>query len=366
MIQLFRCVLCLIVMLVICGIWGYSVSRMLKIHIPHLSLQILCGFFAYFIVTEVLILPVVFLHNSLKLATILIVAMTCVITVMMFIVHRLGFLENVKKIQWNIWTMLALLITIVATVIAVFQSYSGYDTAYYIGEMNAFLYYGQFWTRDAVTGMVATPVIPLHYALSCFYPLFSVLAGIFHVEARLMALYVVRAQCVLLSSCVAYTWGYELFAKRNDSDAEKNIKGGDLLQNKNLAYKASHNYACGFVIACLLLGMFALSDHSSAFMMMVRGYESKGYCAAVVAPMCTYALILLCKNSNDTSAWSLLGLIAWASMPIAMSSMAVIPLAIGIIGLVLMIANREFFSVFWKCFLCVLPNLCLMAWYMLG
>lgn len=366
MIQLFRCALCLFVMLVICGIWGYSVSRMLKIHIPHLPLQILCGFFAYFIVAEVLILPVVFLHNSLKLATALIVIVTFVVTVTMLIAHRLGFLENVKRIHWNVWTILALIVAIGATVIAVFQPYSGYDTAYYIGEMNAFLYYGQFWTRDAFSGMIATSTIPLHYALSCFYPLFSILAGIFHVEARLMALYTVRVQCVLLFSCVAYTWGYELFVKRSNSDAKKNTKGGDLLQNKNLAHRVNHNYACGFAIACLLLGMFALSDHSSAFMMMVRGYESKGYCAAVVAPMCTYALILLCKNLNDTSAWRLLGLIAWASMPIAMSSMAVIPLAIGIIGLVLMIANREFFSVFWKCFLCVLPNLCLMAWYMLG
>lgn len=214
--------------------------------------------------------------------------------------------------------------------------------------MNAFLYYGQFWTKDAFMGMAEASEIPLHYALSCFYPLFSIMAYVFHVEARLIAMYMVRALCVILFACTAYTWGYDLFVK---DDGVSNRKS---------------NYGHIFTVCCLILGLFTLSEHSSAFMMMVRGYESKGYCAAVVAPMCTYALVRLCQDVRSQSNWRFLALIAWASMPVAMSSMAIIPLAIGIVGLTLMIMHKEIWNIFWRCLACVIPNLLLMAWYVLA
>ena len=341
MLQLVKCIVIIFLFLFMFTLWGHSVSRWLSIETPHLPMQMLVGFFAYFVVMEVVILPVVFLYNSLKLATILTLLVTLILTIVMLCRHRGGFWTNVKQIEFGLWTFVAVIVLCFVTGVAVFQQYLGYDPTYYIGEMTAFLNYGEFWTRDALKGMEMVSKIPLHYALSCFYPLFSIVAYIFHVEARIMALYVVRGLCVLLFGATTFCWGYELFDR----------------QKKN-------GYI--FTIICCVLSMFLLDDHSLSFMMLVRGNESKGYCAAVVAPMCVLALLRLCKNVESKSDWRLLGLVAWASMPVAMSSMAIIPVAIAVVGLSLMRCYRRFWYIFIRCFLCVVPNIILMLWYVAG
>ena len=338
--QLIRCAICLMILIIVFSIWGYSVSQWFKIRVIHLPIQILVGFFAYFIVMEIMILPVIFLHNSLHLAVDLVVAVTVLLTAWMLWKDRLGFWQNFIRISVTPWMVIAVCAVGLLTALAVLQQYMGYDTTYYVGEVNAFLYYEKFWTRDAFVGMAETSVVPLHYALSCFYPLCAIFSYLFQVDARLMMMFTIRALCVILFGCTAYSWGYGLFGKR---------------QNGAL-----------FTTICMTLCLFLMDDHSSSFMMMVRGYESKGYCAAVVAPMCTYALIMLCRDVESVSNWRLLGLIAWASMPIAMSSMAVIPVAIGVVGLALMIYHKKFWMIFKRCFYCVLPNMILMVWYILG
>ncbi len=344
--QLIRCALCLLVLLLLFAIWGHSVSKRLKIHIDHLPMQILCGFFAYFVLLQVIILPVIFLHNSLRLAEILVAGITLLLTIVMLLRDRMEWFAAVKSIPVSVWTLLAVIVGAGTVLIALRQQYLGYDTCYYIGQMNAFVTYGAFWSRDAFAGMTPSAAIPLHYALSCFYPFFAILAALFGVEARLMALYTVRALCIVLAGCTCYTWGYVLITRES--------------------VKEQHKCASLFTIICFILGMFTLSEHSSSFMMMVRGYESKGFCAAVVAPMCLYAIIALLRDKDAPGNWAFLGLLAWASMPIAMSSMAVIPLAIAIGGLILMIEYRQFWSIFWRCLVCVIPNMILMAWYILG
>lgn len=341
MLQLFKCVLCLVIVLMAFTVWGHSFGKWLGLREMHLPLKILCGGFSFFVVSQIVIIPMVFMRSSLKHTTWLWCLVILVLTMGMLYKDNQEYGTSMRQISIDVWTCLMLMVLGGIMLLAVRQQYLGYDTCYYVGQMNAFLQYDAFWTRDAFMGMAETSVIPLHYALSCFYPLWAMLAYIFQIEARLIAMYTARALCVLLSACVAYTWGYELFGKKT-------------------------KLAQCFVFLCLLLGMFALSEHSSSSMMMVRGYESKGYCAAVVAPMCMYALIKLFQDIDAAGNWKLLGLIAWASMPIAMSSMAIIPVAIAIVGLALMIEHRRVWDIFWKCFICVLPNMCFMAWYVLG
>lgn len=352
MFQLIKCVCILILFLLIFAFWGKSVARWLSIDMEHLPMQILAGFFAYFIVMEIVILPVIFLNNSLRFATVLCMGVTILITFIMLVCHRLSFTENIIRVRITPLCVATVVVLVIMVLLSVLQPYRGYDTTYYVGEMASFLYYGEFWTHDAFTGGLEVDTISLHYALSCFYPLFAIVAYIFQVEARLISMYTVRALCVILFACVAYSWGYELFG---DSKHEQGVSHR----------KAQERNAYIFTIVSLVLSFFLMDNHSSAFMMMVRGYESKGYCAAVVAPMCTLALIKVCKDVKDESNWRLLGLIAWASMPVAMSSMAVIPVAIGIVGLSLMIYHRQIRGILGRCIVCVVPNIILMAWYVL-
>lgn len=350
MLTLIRCGICLGMLLILFSIWGDSIASKININVKHLPMQILVGFFAYFIVMEVVILPVIFLKNNLVLAVGLVVGVSLILTVLMLWKRKLGSLNNVKKIAITPWLVLVVCVVGVMTILAVLQQYMGYDTTYYVGEVNSFLYYGEFWTRDAFGGMVESSVIPLHYALSCFYPLCAVFSYLFHVEARIMMMFTIRALCIMMFTCVAYSWGYEFFAGKDEIVSDKVRQRNGVI----------------FTTICMILCMFLMDGHSSFAMMVVRGYESKGYCAAVVAPMCTYALVMLCRDVESKSNWRLLGLIAWASMPVAMSSMAVIPVAIAIVGLVLMICYRKFWFIFLRCLCCVIPNIVLMAWYVLG
>lgn len=358
MLQLIRCVLCLAMIILLFAIWGYSISQRIKLSVKHLPMQILIGFFSYFFVMEAVILPVVFLYNSFYLAVGLVVAVTVVITAWMLWRDKAGFLQNIRSIAITPWLVMAVVAVCLMALLAVLQQYAGYDTTYYVGEMNAFLYYGKFWTKNAFSGLIPTTSVPLHYALSCFYPLGSVLAYLFHVDVRLMAMYTMRALCVLLFGCVAYSWGYGLFGIRENMDIS-------LADEDGVARIRQRNGSL-FTIICLVLCMFLMDVHSSSFMMMVRGYESKGYCAAVVAPMCTYALVQLCRDVDSIANWRLLGVVAWASMPIAMSSMAVIPVEIAIVGMVLIICHKQVWMILRRCIYCVLPNMILMAWYVLG
>lgn len=341
MLQLFKCVLCLLVMLVVFTVWGHGIGKRIGLREMHLPLQILCGCFSFFILSQIIIIPMIFLRISLRhTAWILLLALT-VVSLCVICRGRRKLWHAIFSQHISIWTCITLFVLAGLVLLSVRQQYMGYDTCYYVGQMNAFLQYDSFWTRDAFAGMAETSVIPLHYALSCFYPLWAIMAYFFHIEARLIAMYSIRSLCVILFACVAYTWGYEFFGKK-----EKN--------------------AYIFTLICLILSMFALSEHSSAFMMMVRGYESKGYCAAVVAPMCAYALIRLFKNIDSKADWRFLGLVAWSSVPIAMSSLAVIPFAVAVCGLAMMIENKRFWDIFRKCLICVLPNLCFLVWYVLG
>ena len=345
MLSLVRCALALICLLIVFYIWGSFLSYKLRLKDTHLPAALLVGFFAYFVVMEIIFIPIVFLCNSLKLATILVCVVSVGFTLYFLWAGKKHVFSELKRYISLPWNWIALLFTGVMALTATLEQYGGYDTTYYIGEMNSFLYYGKFWTRDAFVGLMETSEIPLHYALSCFYPLSAVFAYIFHVEARLMAMYTIRALCVFMFGCTAYTWGYRLFS----SDE-----------------KAAPRNGAWFCCICLIVCLFMTEYHSLAFFMMIRGYESKGFCAAVVAPMCTYALIEICKDGNDISGWKLLGLVAWSSMPIAMSSMAIIPLAIAVVGLALMVYYKKFWVIFKRCLICVIPNLVLMAWYILG
>ena len=334
MLSLALCGFVLALLIFIFLVYGEFFIIKLNIKSDSFPMRLLVGFFSYFIVMQLLILPIVFLKGSVDLACILWIVLNAFLRYeikngyRLFSDYRLGIFLTV------------LMLVVVMT--AVLTRYAGWDIAYYIGEMNEFLYHNSFWTHDALEGgtlalINGVPRINLHYAQSSYYPFWAILCRIFNIEARLMVLYTARALCVILSTMVAYCIGEEVFGDRKRANA----------------------LACVF----LVLALYATASHSSAAMMIQRGYESKGYCAAVVAPAIFLALYKVAKDYTDREAWIFTGLIAWASMPIAMSSMAIIPGAIIVVSISLMIYHRKFVPIFKPALICVLPNAAYMLWY---
>ena len=191
MLYLFRCVIALICILFVFSVWGTYMSEKLGVRKKQFPLYILVGCFSYFCVMEVVILPIIFLYNKLFFATLCVVIISVVPTIFMFYKSRKDWVEKLIDFLRKPMNLLMILAVALMALVAVLQQYSGYDMTYYIGEMNSFLYYGKFWTRDVFWGLRETNNIPLHYALSCFYPLSAVLTYIFKVEARLMSMYTI-------------------------------------------------------------------------------------------------------------------------------------------------------------------------------
>ena len=355
MVEILTCGIVFILLLMIFNIYGCFFCDKLNIKSNSYAMQLLVGFFSYFIVMQVLILPIVFLRGSVGLASILWVIFNIVsIAIMLFITkdkNRLNPIYGIEKKEVPL-ACITLCLTACVMALAVLTRYVGWDITYYIGEMAEFLYHDSFWTHDALEGGVRAYIngkdtLNLHYAQSVYYPFWAILCKVFHVEARIMILYTARAMCVLLSSCVAFTIGMEIF------------------QGDGISGVTARTRSRILVCIYLILSLYATASHSSAAMMIQRGYESKGYCAAVVAPALFTGLIMLAGKSADKhSAWFFTGLVAWASMPLAMSSMAIVPVAIVIFGLSQMIMDKKFFSVIKPVIICILPNVIYMAWYL--
>lgn len=339
MLSLALCGFVLALLIFIFLVYGEFFIIKLNIKSDSFPMRVLVGFFSYFIVMQLLILPIVFLKGSVDLACILWIVLN-VLSVAYFLRYEI---KNGYKLfsDYRLGIFLTVLMLVVVMT-AVLTRYAGWDIAYYIGEMNEFLYHNSFWTHDALEGgtlalINGVPRINLHYAQSSYYPFWAILCRIFNIEARLMVLYTARALCVILSTMVAYCIGEEVFVDRKRANA--------------------------LVCVFLVLALYATASHSSAAMMIQRGYESKGYCAAVVAPAIFLALYKVAKDYTDREAWIFTGLIAWASMPIAMSSMAIIPGAIIVVSISLMIYHRKFVPIFKPALICVLPNAAYMLWY---
>ncbi len=356
MLQILECGILFIILLLDFLAYGYSVGSRLGCKHLSLPMQVLVGFFAYFIEMQILILPIVFLGGTLKTASILWLIVTLGSLLIMVLLDKNGWhnrMFRLSKLSHNKLEHLTALSVLLVMVLAMFSRYVGWDITYYIGEVNEFLYYGTFWTHDAMKGGIEVSSISFHYALSCFYPLWAILCNLFHIEARILMLYLVRALAVFLSACVAYTAGDIIFKEE------------------------SHKKACLLTMVYMLLSLLAMASHSSAAMMILRGYESKGYLAAVIGPMCALCLYMVFHYMGEgpveghkimsspqlSASWKLLGLVAWASMPIAMSSMGVIPAGIAITMLAAMVYYRTILPILWRTVLVLLPNLCYMGLY---
>ena len=351
MIEIIKSIVVMLVMLALMLVWGNGTSKLCNIKTKNYAFKEILGLCSFFIVQQLVIVPMIYIRNDMK-----IIAMLDVIVVAFLSVFML-FLMKPEKIKLSLQNRLlasfGILATIGLMVVAFHMVYRGYDTTYYIGVMNSFVYDEKFWTRDGFRGLWPTDVIPLHYAISCFYPMWSIVAYITGIPVRILVMFATKGMLVVLFSCVGFCVGYELL-------------GDEIKRDNHTKWVNRFNLGFAMVIFDAFLCLFLNEGHSIAGMLLMRGYESKGYCAAVICPFFLLLLVKLCRNPSDNAVWKILALVAWASIPIAMSSMAIIPLAIAIVGFILIVTERKFWPVFIRCLICVIPNLFMMAWYMLG
>lgn len=98
--------------------------------------------------------------------------------------------------------------------------------------------------------------------------------------------------------------------------------------------------------------------------LLVRGYEAKGFCANVIIPAIFYIALCFWKDVRTREKWVMLFLVCFASVPVSMSAIMIVPVMVAILMATELVVKRDF-SMIWKGIVCVIPNgIYLIAYYL--
>ncbi len=343
MIQIISCGLMLLILIAVFYFWSNIPQRIFRITWKTVSEKIIYGFFTYFIFFQIVAMPMVWLTRTVTEVSILWGVIVLAVTSLLIGAKgknlKRDLRETVKLVRERKVLILMTAVVVAITCFSVLQPYNGWDTVYYVGNMESALETNHFFFFDGFTGTRLEFLNP-HEALSMFYVHFIVMGRVFHVNARIMAFYGMRALCVLLAAMIVYCFGRRLF--RGDE--------------KKAAY---------LVMVWLAFGFLEMVLHSTSFFLFVRGYEAKGFAANVVIPAVLYAVLGLIQDCSKRRRWVELGLVVFASVPISLTNLVVVPCAVAIMVLVIMIQKRSIIPIFLRSLICVLPNIAFAMVYML-
>lgn len=343
MIQVLQCVLLAAFCMALFYLFGAFAALICKWETSGFQL-ILIGFFVYFSLFQIIALPMILMKKSLtslNTAWWIICILLLVLTIVLAAVKRSFPLPEFKGFFKNI--SFAKIAAVGATGFLGYfvgvQRYLGWDTSYYIGTINISVYTDSMYIVDGYTG-VAGEFMDLRYALSSFYMHSAVLCKTFRLHPALMQQYTIGTLCVVLSCIVVYLIGRELFPERKNSPAV-------------------------LTLCWIFLNFFFKTDFTTSQFLLYRAYEAKAFCANVIALSVLYIVIRLWKQKmRGKQYWQELFLVVFASVPISMSSMLLIPAFLGIMLAVWLFVHRDL-KVIPYGFICVLPNLSYILLYVL-
>lgn len=354
MLQLIRAAIVLALLLFLFYLWGFIYKWFKRDKRQPVVEAVIWGAFLYFSIFQLVALPAVVLRGSVTGLAIIWTVLVLGITGIAVYLGKKAIIDDARcmiqmfcpsNFRENWLLYLTGILVAAAVIFSILQPYNGWDTAYYLGGMNTSLYTDTFYQYEDHTGIYfgTDHSLNMHYALSCFYVHFTVLCRLFCIDVRVMAFYTIRALCMILAAAIVYMIGH-------------------------LVYGAERKKSACLVIGWLILNFFWLSGYATPFFLLIRGYEAKGYCANVIIPALLFCILALIKNPRENGRWKDLFLVCLGSVPMSMSSLVIVPVAIAIMGIVMMLTYRSLrwlWKIFIRCLLCAMPNLVYLLVYVL-
>lgn len=296
------------------------------------------GFFVYYGMFQLVALPCIFTKQSLTLLTILwgiVIAIMIALGIFQLIKRpknstKLGerFTE-VKDFFWNEkMYFLVVALVLVQCFVAASSSYVGWDTAYYIGNINTTLYTDTMYIYNGTTGLPEW-TMPIRYALSSFYMNTAVWCRYFGLEAILAQKYVMAIICQLMTNLFAYLVLRKLCSSK-----------------KKIAWTMCIYMVCNYMFS---------TTYSTAGFLLERGYEAKAFCANVLVLAVFYGYLNLRKNVKEKKKWIDFFTILAATIPVSMSGIVSIPV-LAFVLLVLLFFEHPSFRVVRNGVICLIPN----------
>lgn len=343
MTQLAVCLLVLLLLGLEWGIYGVAASRLFRMNFKTYETVIL-GFFVYFGLFQIVALPFVFLQRPFHELVILWLAAVTAVNLFVFPRGKRELADLFQRSFAGIWRNKGILLAAVMLLIVFCcwfqgtQQYMGLDAVHYIGTVDTTVCMDSMYVYNGSSG-VKEQYLDFRYALSSFYMNSAFLCKLTGISGVLIQKYVLGTCCILLHGCIMFALGRRLFP-----DGEK----------KALLFTG--------LVYVMHLGFH--TNYAASDFLLIRGYESKGFCANVVIPAVLYAILCLWQDRERKEHWFFTFIVCFSSVPVSMSSLAIVPAMIVISVLAEWLIDRNW-KILRRAFICVVPNAVYMILYFL-
>ena len=348
--EILFCFLLVLGLLCIFFIFGKTFCQIFRME-QSCFLYIISGFFLYYSIFQLLSLPMILLKIRLSV----LVAVWCVLLVLLLTVcigawylvckvdrERSLFPIKKGKTIWKkaqIMQALGFAVPVLFLLYYVFnQNYWGWDSASYLGTISTAIDSDSMYTIHGESGR-ELEVIPLRYALSCFYMHSAVICKISGISPEIWQKYAMAGLCVLFYGMLMYKLGQELFAK--DKTA-----------------------ALMFLWVMCGLNFFFVSEYSTSQFLLFRSYEAKGFCGNVILPAIMLALLWIHRQPENSWNYKFLFVVMLGAVPISMSSILIAP-AMVVIGCGAHILTEKRYREIKYAFGCLVPGIIYLLLYYL-
>ena len=325
-------------------------TRTRRDFIPTLGL----GFFLYYGAFQIIALPCIFTKSSFTLlSNIWAVLVALIVFYFLFITIVKCFYskKKTKRITFNkelitpdyiiniILGIAVLYLVARQCQYAALSTYIGWDTTYYIGTINTTLYTDTMYFYNGASGILEKE-LPFRYALSSFYMNSAVWCDWLSIEALPMQRYVVTMIAQIITNTFAYMIARSIW--RTD---------------KRKIYT--------FMIVNVLCTFLFVADHTTAGFLLNRGYEAKAFCANILILGTIYGVLELRDDVENIRKWRNLFVILFASIPISMSAIIIVPV-LAFTLLAMLFYHTRNLKVIKYGIICLIPNVMYALIYLLN
>lgn len=300
------------------------------------SYRVLLGFFCYFLLFQIMAIPLKLTLQPLSLLTKLWCIFVLAVILLFFLLRRKSFPEQRAYLQSLFmkqkWPLLILALIILIQLIMVNyngETYALWDQSYYIGDVSASVYTDSISQYDPYTGALLKK-LNAEYLLETYQNHSAVLCQLLGIPPLIETRIAESSLMVILANLIYYQLGLQLFGNNH--------------KKKSVT----------FAFFLFWLNLFSFNLFTSAEFLFFRAFEGKTILACIILPMVFLLFLRIAGNHLERSHWLELVLVVSASFGLNMSAIYMLPFELSICLIPLGLSKKSF-SVWIRCAICLIP-----------
>ena len=307
---------------------GIAAKKLFRLSLKGIE-TFLLGFFVYFGIFQTIALPLILSQQRLSLlAKIWLVVLILLLLFGVWCLYQYaqrsrrttGRLLGMDKLHLyypvsGVGILVALLL-LLQLYYMLRNGYNGWDTAYYIGNMNTSVYTDTMYIFDGNSG-VRAEYMSYRYCLSSFYMHGAAVCQLMKVPALIYCRYVIPTIGWLISNLILFEIG------------------------KRTVGKLDKKYTVWFLGAACMINFSFRSIYTTSEFLLTRSAEAKSYCANIIVPMIFLLFIALWEEWGKKEYWVILFFVAYASNAISFSSLMLVPVLLTVLCGAVLIVERK-------------------------